>query len=218
MDGWTRQARPDQRPVHPLPRVFPSAGVVHVAVNLVSSADAFDDDNVIQFRLPSTFFFDADALDSLAQAIAPQAQVVPPQRITIGAKLYKDAVRKLGIHVIDDADPAHRVEGDTHFAFLVPERAFEDQAVLNALITNQVISARLAMCLLLVDFSNPVFSPERAQLLAYAPESRPRARLAQNSIRDSSRRFRPEKPPGSPEAQFLDLWNRQTSSRGPRNS
>ena len=42
-----------------------------------------------------------------------------------------------GIHVTDDADPAHRVDGDTHFAFLVTERAFEDQAILAALNRNK---------------------------------------------------------------------------------
>jgi hypothetical protein len=179
------------------------------SVNLVSSADAYHDDGVPQFRLPSTFFFDADALDNLAQAIDPDAEVVPPQRITVDANLYRDAVSKLNIHLADDGEPAHRVDGDTHFAFLVPERAFEDQATLTALVKIQLISPRLALCLILVDFSNPVFSPDRAQLLAYSPESA----VAGAAGADLDSRFvaavqATHAPPGSPEAKFLEHWNR----------
>jgi hypothetical protein len=176
------------------------------SVNLVSSPDAYDDDSVRQFRLPSTFFFDADAIEDLAGAIKPQAQVIPP-RLTVDADLYRNAVGKLGIHVTD-VDAAHRVDGDTHFAFLVPERAFEDQAILAALCRNEVISPRLALCLLLVDFSNPVFSPQRAQLLSYAPESA----AAGAAGADLDARFvaavqAKQAAAGSPEAQFLQLWN-----------
>jgi hypothetical protein len=178
------------------------------SVNLVSCPDAYHDPSVSQFRLPSTFFFDADAFEDLACAIDSQAEVVPSQRMTVDAGLYRNAVNKLGIHLTDDADPTHTVGGDTQFAFLVPERAFEDQAVLTALRNSEVISARLALCLLLVDFSNPVFSPQRAQLLAYAPQSA--AAAAAGTDLDSqfvaAVQAKPA-PAGSPEAQFLQLWN-----------
>lgn len=68
----------------------------------------------------------------------------------------------------DEGGPA--VAGDTDFAFVVPERAFEDIVVLEQLIASQVLSARLALCLLMVDFSNPVFSPDRANLLPLFPD------------------------------------------------
>jgi hypothetical protein len=176
------------------------------SVNLVSSPDAYDDHSVREFRLPSTFFFDAEAIEDLAGAIDPQAEVIPP-RLTVDAELYRNAVAKLGIH-ITDADAAHRVDGDTHFAFLVPERAFEDQAVLAALIKNEVISPRLALSLLLVDFSNPVFSPQRAQLLSYVPASAAAGAAGANLDARFIEAVQAKKAAaGSPEAQLLQLWN-----------
>ena len=177
------------------------------SINLVSSSQVYRADNVRQFSLPSTFFFDAEAIEDLAAAINPQSQVVPAQRITVDAVLYRDAVTKLGIHLTDDADPPHHVDGDTNFAFLVPERAFEDQAVLTALVDKKIISPRLALCLLLVDFSNPVFSPDRAKLLGYTPQSaRAGAAGADLDSRFVAAVEAIRAPAGSPEAHFLALW------------
>ena len=43
--------------------------------------------------------------------------------------------------------------------------------MLDQLLASGVLSPRLAACLLMVDFTNPVFSPRRAALMAYVPES-----------------------------------------------
>ena len=60
-------------------------------------------------------------------------------------------------------------KGDTHFCFLVPERAFEDQAVLREAIEIGLVTKRLAACLLMVDPWNPIFSDRRRALLRHVP-------------------------------------------------
>jgi hypothetical protein len=78
---------------------------------------------------------------------------------------------------------------------------------LNALVDKQVISPRLALCLVLVDFSNPVFSPDRAKLLDYAPQSaRADAAGADLDSRFIAAVQAAHAPDGSPEAKFLALW------------
>ena len=61
--------------------------------------------------------------------------------------------------------------GDTFFAFMVPEVAFEDQALLSRMTDPDAgcLSPRLALALLMVDFANPVYSEQRAQLLELVP-------------------------------------------------
>ena len=59
--------------------------------------------------------------------------------------------------------------GDTHFVFLYPEPAFEDNLVVDKLRGLSIFSDKLAASLLMVDFCNPVFSSRRKALLAYVP-------------------------------------------------
>jgi hypothetical protein len=178
------------------------------SINLVSSTESFHDPSVARFDLPSTFFFDADALDFLVGELDPTADVLPDERLTVDAQLYRTAVANAALHVLDDDEPPHRVAGDTNFAFLVPERAAEDQVVVRELVTREVLSARLALCLLLVDFANPVFSPRRAALLRHVPASV--AAGAHGTALDSAiigAAGTPAPQQGSPEAELLDLWN-----------
>jgi len=51
----------------------------------------------------------------------------------------------------------------------VPERAAEDVKTLELLVNRNALSPRLAACLLMVDFANPLVSPKRAELLKFAP-------------------------------------------------
>lgn len=60
-------------------------------------------------------------------------------------------------------------KGDSFFAFAVPVPAFEDVNVIARMVSSGLISAKFAACVLMVDFSNPVFSPRRAALLKYCP-------------------------------------------------
>jgi hypothetical protein len=179
------------------------------SVNLVSSTQSFHDPSAKRFNLPSTFFFDADALDFLVAELDPAADVLPSERLTVDAQLYRDAIANSQMHILDDEEPPHEVVGDTNFAFLVPERAAEDQVVVRELVAREVLSARLALCLLLVDFSNPVFSPRRAALLRHVPASvaaGARGAALDTALIDAIQT--PASQQGSPEAELLDLWNR----------
>jgi hypothetical protein len=178
------------------------------SINLVSSTKSFHDPSVARFDLPSTFFFDADALDFLVAELDPAADVLPGQRLTVDAQLYRTAATNAALHVLDDEQPPHQVAGDTNFAFLVPERAAEDQVVVRELVSHEVLSARLGLCLLLVDFCNPVFSPRRAALLRHIPASV--AAGAHGAALDTAligAVGTPAPQQDSPEAELLDLWN-----------
>jgi hypothetical protein len=61
--------------------------------------------------------------------------------------------------------------GDTHFAFAIPAPAFEDMDMMQQLIGQGIVSRRFAACMLAVDFPNPVYSPERQQLLSFIPDA-----------------------------------------------
>lgn len=176
------------------------------SLNLVSATKLFDDATAAAFDLPISLFIDSDGLDMAARALDPGAGLIPQRAVAADAAIYRRAAAKLALHVIDDARPPTRREGDTHFAFLVPERAFEDQAVLSLLLAREVLSPRLALCLLLVDFSNPVFSPRRASLLAHAPDvikaGAKGAALDQAFIDALSQTA----APGSAEGELLALW------------
>jgi hypothetical protein len=91
----------------------------------------------------------------------------------------------------------------------VPERAFEDLTILIELVGRGVLSARLGLCLLLIDFSNPVFSPDRAALLRYAPATvaagNDGAALDQvfiDAVRGGANAS------SGPEAELLTLWEK----------
>jgi hypothetical protein len=57
--------------------------------------------------------------------------------------------------------------GDTFFSFLIPEPAFETISLMTWMINRQIVSARFAICLQMVDFPNPVYSTVRDGLLRY---------------------------------------------------
>lgn len=176
------------------------------SVNLVSSTRVFGQPIDGTYPLPTTFFYDFDAFDFLSERIDEEARLLPEGQLRVDAGLYERAVADLGMAMTDDSAASVVVRGDTHFAFLVPERAFEDLAVLRELVEREVMSARTMLCLLMVDFPNPVFSPRRGALLAYSPAT---AAAGQDGA-DFDALFVPAvraavTGPGTPEAEFLDL-------------
>ncbi|GFE76083.1 hypothetical protein NTCA1_37320 [Novosphingobium sp. TCA1] len=175
------------------------------SVNLVSSNRIYGRPDDGTYPLPTSFFIDFDALAFLSDELAPDQPLLPATRLSVAADLYEVAVTAAGVGVVEDGGDGTRLEGDTHFAFLVPERAFEDFASLQQLVSSGALSARTALCLLLVDFHNPVFSPERAALLAHAP-----AEIALDGGSDLDAQLRRsigEPAAGSPEAHFLELMD-----------
>ncbi len=167
-------------------------------VNLTSSvAENGQLAGLDRFSLPLTFFFNSDALLNLL-GLEPDIRV--PQ---VDAGLYGECLTKFAVEVTDGS---FRFPGDTHFVFVVPEPAFEDLSVLELLLFSGVISRKLAVCLLMVDFPNPVFSRRRAGLMKYVPAS---AATGQGDLAEfvaAVERASEELPPGSPEAEFLTNW------------
>jgi hypothetical protein len=131
-------------------------------VNLTSSGQESHLVNDRDFlTLPSTFFLNTEAL---VDYIGLNPEISPVQ---VEGRLYRESLRHFDFALQDGS--GFRQPGDTFFAFLVPEVAFEDLDVLNLLLQRRVLSPRFAACLLMVDFPNPVFSPRRKQLMAYVP-------------------------------------------------
>ena len=149
--------------------------------------------------LPPTFFVDADGL-ALVGLPGPPSLEVPRD-------VYATSLRTFDF-ALDDQDGLRR-SGDTHFAFVVPERAFEDVETVNQALERGLFSKRLVATLLMVDFANPIFSSRRAALLRHSP--------SQATIRDGVSTFStdmaqtvldaaPTTPEGSPEREFGELW------------
>lgn len=177
------------------------------SVNLVSSTRMFGRPVDGAYPLPATFFYDFDAFAFLEGELGGDVSLVPPGLFAVQAGLYESAVARVGLATPDETDQ-RLIEGDSHFAFLVPERAFEDQAVLRELVAREALSPRTALCLLMVDFPNPVFSPRRGALLAHAPDE---AQLGQGGADFDTRlvaAIRAANPEAdSPEAEFLAFFD-----------
>jgi hypothetical protein len=93
--------------------------------------------------------------------------------ISIEGRLYRQCLTRYDVH---RTGGSIRLDGDAHFAFLVPEPAFEDTHLVEAMLQAGLLSERFAACLGMTDFSNLVFSPRRAALLSYVPEQAAGAR------------------------------------------
>lgn len=170
-------------------------------VNLITSHTesrvAVDADEV---GLPQTFFVDSQALTELLGLPAPP-------KFTVRGDSYAASLNTFNFEMSDGE--GFRRPGDAHFAFVVPERALEDEDVLRAAIDVGLLTRRLAACLLMVDFPNPVFSARRAHLLSHVP--------AAATIGDGDSSFAEEMAAtivdaadaageGSPEQEFAHLW------------
>lgn len=162
-----------------------SSGTESAAAKLGSAVD-----------LPPGFLVDVDGFRAVGLDLPPPVSVPPA--------VYLSSLDRFGFRLTDGS---FSQPGDTHFAFVVPERAFEDTEVLRQAVSRGVISQRLAACLLMVDFFNPVFSRRRAQLLNHVP-SAPEAdagdlseTIAQSIIAASD-----QAGDGSPERDFAQRW------------
>jgi hypothetical protein len=152
--------------------------------------------------LPQTFFVDSGALTEMLGLPAPPRFAVP-------GETYLRSLTTFRVRLEDEHGFEHA--GDTHFAFVVPERAFEDQSVLQQALDVGLISPRLAVCLLMVDFPNPILSSRRAALLAHVPA---RARVVDGTsdfsdeMGDAVVAAAPATREGSPEREFAEAWGR----------
>jgi hypothetical protein len=154
---------------------FLRQAVTDTTVNLASSDAASDllTDNSI-LRPPLSFFINRDTLfDSLG--LVPDHPAVADIRIQ--GRLYRECLKRFDVH---RTDGRIRVEGDSHFAFLTPEPAFEDTHLVDASLQAGLLTPRFVASLSMTDFTNPVFSSRRAALLKYVPKEIRGPNVAEN--------------------------------------
>jgi hypothetical protein len=162
--------------------------------------------------LPQTFFVDSEALTEILGLEAPPNFTVP-------GSIYAAALEKFAVKLADDR--GFERPGDTHFAFLIPERAFEDQEVLRAAMRAGLVTERLAAALLMTDFPNPVFSERRANLLRHVPAAAQTAGGASTFSDEFAAAVvtaAEGSPDGSAEREFADRWNVGKSFKEPFNA
>ncbi|MGW6914367.1 hypothetical protein ACWGB8_11175 [Kitasatospora sp. NPDC054939] len=112
--------------------------------------------------LPVSFWLNADVLlDVLGLPLTVPLPQAPPE-------LYRRALAEFGFRLAERSSGFSR-PGDTFFAFPYPEPALEDNDVVRHLLARGLVSERFASCALMLDFPNPVFSADRARLMAYVP-------------------------------------------------
>lgn len=172
--------------------------VVSRTVNLISSSTlsrlALSAKEPV--RLPQTFFVDSEALTEVLG-------LEPPPAVNVDPELYRSTLERFDFRLRGSGGFSRL--GDTSFAFVVPERAFEDTSAMREAIKAGLISERLAACLLMVDFPNPVFSARRASLLAHAAEDVPDGAFSQATA-DAILTAAEGAPDGSAEREFAARW------------
>lgn len=179
-------------------------------VNVISSHTESRKAAAGTVELPQTFFVDSEGL---SEVLGLQA---PPAGFEVSGDIYMESLERFGVRLTDtrdedrkDGEPVFERPGDTHFAFCVPERALEDTQVVREARRIGLISGRLAACLLMTDFANPIFSTRRASLLAHVPA---RATLASGTssfsqeMADAILAAAEASPEGSAEREFADRW------------
>ncbi|MFF2041755.1 hypothetical protein ACFVVX_15075 [Kitasatospora sp. NPDC058170] len=185
-----------ERPDHLLRQLFTTT-----SVNLSSSAvqSAAVTPASQDFPLPVGFWLNGDALiNDLALPVTATVPRAPAAR-------YLAGLRTFGFRLQEKATGFRR-SGDTFFAFVVPEAAFEDNDVVRRMVQSGLLPAKFAACALMVDFTNPIFSTDRARLMAYVPTGpAPAAGLAEEIARAITKAA-DALPATSPEARFAADW------------
>jgi hypothetical protein len=175
-------------------------------INLVSSPTQYGALSTGEpVTLPPTFFLNTEIFLDILQI---DADLKPP---TVSAEIYRNCLQHYNVALIDN-EQKFRFPGDTHFVFVVPEAAHEDNAIAHKLLLHGVLSRKLATALYMIDFSNPVFSRRRSQLSKYVPVS---ALIGNTSSFETwfvqqVRTGAASLPADSPEHEFLDLWDQST--------
>jgi hypothetical protein len=131
-------------------------------INLITSrVESISIDYKMLVRIPETFFFNKDVL---MDEIGLEPNISP---INFLGSHYLSSLDNFDFHI---GDSEFKFKGDTHFAFLVPEPSFEDVNIISLLISKGIVSKKFIASLLMVDFSNPIYSNKRKNLLKYFPE------------------------------------------------
>lgn len=150
--------------------------------------------------LPPTFIVDSDTLGGVLGLRTP-----PP--VKVPSNIYTKALQTFDVQLTDGK--RFNRPGDTHFCFVVPERAFEDVETIREAVRVGLFGERFAASLLMVDFANPVFSSRRAKLLEHAPTSA-RVRNGKSGFAAAMVKrilaVAEGAPENSPEREFAERW------------
>ncbi|MBA2368049.1 MAG: hypothetical protein H0V82_03390 [Candidatus Protochlamydia sp.] len=172
-------------------------------VNLISSPHPGHEEEETMV-LPITFFLNTKIFDILGFD-------GPFNHIITTRDFYKNCLKKYESTLESEG---FKQLGDTYFPFLVPEPTQEDKNLLQVLLNKKIISIRLAACLLMVDFFNPIYSVSRESLLKYMPHELQRktkekdfSSLLEDKIIEAISLSQNAKISGTPEFEFLQNWN-----------
>ncbi len=167
-------------------------------LNLISSPDSSQSQKA-QLTLPFTFFANFFALEKTG--------LIPiVDRAQVSRTIYEQALSKFDFSL---RSGTVNIPGDTHFAFFVPEPAFEDIDLLDKMIHREIISRRLAACILMVDFQNPIHSLKRSKLEHYVPleiTAGDQGASLDKSFVENIQNSKNAKIEGSAEHEFLTNW------------
>jgi hypothetical protein len=187
------------------PRRFMEQILDSPAVNLITThVESKALSPTVQLDLPATFFIDSEGLSDILGLASPPA-------FTVTGRIYARCLEKFNVRM--DDGQGFSVQGDTHFCFLVPERAFEDQVVLREVVEMGLMSRRLAACLLMVDPWNPIFSDRRRALLRHVPSTATISKGKSTFSRDMANAILATAkiaPAGTPEKEFATRWKTGT--------
>ena len=120
-------------------------------VNIESDPEAFDDHKPT-LQVPSSFFVDSRL------AAGP---------ISIKREHYDAALQRVHSRL-----PKNAGRTDADHAWLTPVKAQSDMAAVDSLVEQGVVDNEFVAAVLAVDFTNPVFSKRRCDLLKLVPEER----------------------------------------------
>ncbi|MBA3735297.1 MAG: hypothetical protein H0W90_08875 [Actinobacteria bacterium] len=167
-------------------------------INLVSSATESRTLRAnSKLELPPSFFLNVDEL------VNGPLDLAGPPDLSVSGEDYLAVLDEFDVALVDGQ---FRQKGDTHFAFLVPERSVEDIDVVRKCVETGLLSKRFVACALMVDFSNPVFSERRASLSRFAPESFTRDSPLEEAVARAIVADAESAPQGSAEREFAELW------------
>lgn len=182
--------------------------LVSTTVNLVTSqslAPPREQPAIGRLDLPLGFFLNAEALlDVLGLQPAFADDDTGMSLPGMDRETYRALLNRYGVHLLDEASGL-RVDRDTHFAFLAPEAAFEDNVVLEEILRPGRLGRRFAACLLMTDFANPCFSARRAALMAHVPAGETPIEQIELAFVNSARAA--AATADSPEAEFMAWYD-----------
>ncbi|CAG8828336.1 13705_t:CDS:1, partial [Racocetra persica] len=174
-----------------------------------------------ELHLPASFFLNISVFNELSNIGFITLQI---PIIKIDAEKY---MKSIEIYDINLKDGNRIVEkGDGMFAFPVPEPAYEDTSLFSMFFNQrtlkkkgitllELLSPKFILCLLMIDFCNPLDSKHRHQLLKYIPDTANALAVEDNKYKydledeivESIRKNVENLPKHSVEAEFLEYYD-----------